>query len=81
MNALLWIHNYNSYIFFVVKEYKDIPSNGEDDQNNLLNSNKTRLVNEGKSDYESTTRSSQGGLNVGSTSNTNKNIRGIFDDF
>ena len=67
-----------------MKEYKDIPSNGEDDQNNLLYSNKTRLVNDEQAGYESTTRSSNQGFNLGSSNNSsksnNKNIRGIFDD-
>lgn len=47
-----------SFFLILVKEYKDLPS--EEDQNNLLYSNKTRLKKDEQTDYESTTRGSQG---------------------
>lgn len=68
-----------------IKEYKDIPSNSEDnDQNNLILSNKTRLFNDDQVHYESTSRKSnsqpfdQAPVNLSKTAD--KKIRGIFDD-
>lgn len=64
-----------------IKEYKDIPSNSEDnDQNSLISSNKTRLFNDDQIDYESTTRKSQSFNQLSGSLNNTIKTKGIFDD-